>query len=81
VPVGETAVKQSKIDEAIKLVDKMVNLGDEPREKLKRHIPEAACGDEQALGYLTRFLYDRKNRDITSRIIFLILRDWDMSRT
>ena len=66
---------QQDIEKAVKLVDKMVNLSAEERRMLKQRIPEAAQKNERALEHIVHFLYDRKNRDTTSKILFLILRE------
>jgi len=62
-----------KIKQAVGLVDRMANLSDDERQLLRKRIPEAASGDEWALGYVQRFFYDGKvNREITSQILDLI---------
>lgn len=66
---------KQKINRAVKLVSKMVGLSDKERQTLKECIPQAAEGDELALSYIIRFLYDSKNRDIASEIIFIVMRD------
>lgn len=66
---------KQKINRAVKLVSRMVGLSDKERQTLKECISQAAEGDELALSYIIRFLYDSKNRDIASEIIFIVMRD------
>ena len=66
-------MSQNKVAKAIKLVDRMANLSDGERQLLRQRIPEAVNGNDWALGYVMRFLYDGKvNREITSQILDLI---------
>ena len=67
------------VAKAANLVDRMVNLADAERRKLKQKIREAAQGDEQALTCVIFFprdhyVFDRRNLTIFREIVFLILR-------
>lgn len=69
---GKVATKEN-IAKAVSLVNHMVNLSTGERQLLKKRIAEAAQGDEWALGYVQRFLYDGSvNRAFTKQILDLI---------
>ena len=65
--------KQENINKAVKLTDAMVSLSDEERQMLKKHVTEAAQGDDRALGHIILFPYDGRNRDVIGKILHLIL--------
>ena len=66
---------QQDLDQAIGLVDKMANLSDEERQIVKKHVMDAAQGDEAALARFILFPYNRNNHEIVGEILVLLMRD------
>ena len=66
--------KKENIEKAVKLVDRLSNLSDSDRRMLKKRIPEAALGDDEALADVILFPFSIEDREIFSDIFLLLIR-------